>query len=280
MIWRRLHGPFVLSHGRSFKSPPAPTDPFEALERTEAFWRNWSDLCPQVGPWTDLVKRSLITLKALTYAQTGGIVAGCHNVSFRAWAARGTGTIDSAPAADATFTLLAFMHLGYYEEARAWRDWLIRAVAGSPDQGQIMYGVGGERWLPELIIPWLPGYENSSPVRIGNEASQQLQTDIFGEIADAMFQTLKAGMKPSERQHALRPGNFGAPGDSLARAGRRHLGSTRRTAALRPFKGDGLGSVRPRGARSRGSRRYRASQRHWHCDRQQNTRRSLTAWFR
>ena len=106
---------------------------------------------------------------------------------------------------DATFTLLAFMNLGYYEEAQAWRDWLIRAVAGSPSQVQIMYGVGGERWLPELIVPWLSGYENSSPVRIGNDASRQLQLDIFGEIADAMFQALKAGMAPSERAHALRP---------------------------------------------------------------------------
>src|SRR5258708_4259104 len=97
------------------------------------------------------------------------------------------------------------MNLGYYEEAQAWRDWLVRAVAGSPSQAQIMYGVGGERWLPELIVPWLPGYENSSPVRIGNDASRQLQLDIFGEIADAMFQALKAGMAPSERGHALRP---------------------------------------------------------------------------
>jgi GH15 family glucan-1,4-alpha-glucosidase len=87
---------------------------------------------------------------------------------------------------DATFTLLALMHLGYYDEARAYRDWLVRAVAGSPDQMQILYGVGGERWLPEFIIPWLSGYENSSPVRVGNSAFEQLQLDIFGEIADAM----------------------------------------------------------------------------------------------
>jgi GH15 family glucan-1,4-alpha-glucosidase len=97
------------------------------------------------------------------------------------------------------------MNLGYYEEARAWRDWLMRAVAGSPSQVQIMYGVGGERWLPELIVPWLRGYENSTPVRIGNDASQQLQLDVFGEIADAMLQTLKAGMPPPERGRALRP---------------------------------------------------------------------------
>ena len=105
---------------------------------------------------------------------------------------------------DATFTLLAFMHLGYYEEARAWRNWLFRAVAGSPDQVQILYGVGGERWLPELNVSWLPGYEKSS-VRIGNAADQQMQLDVFWEVADATFQTLKAGMEPPERARALRP---------------------------------------------------------------------------
>ena len=106
---------------------------------------------------------------------------------------------------DATFTLLALMSLGYHDEAQAWRDWLIRAVAGSPSQVQIMYGVGGERWLPELIVRWLPGYENSAPVRIGNDASKQLQLDVYGEIADAMFQALKAGIAPSERGQAVRP---------------------------------------------------------------------------
>jgi len=197
--------PFVLSHGPSFQSPPPAVDCSDALARTEAFWRQWSDRCPDVGPWTEAVKRSLITLKALTYAPTGGIVAaattslperlgGVRNWDYRYCWLR-----------DATFTLLAFMSLGYHEEARAWRDWLVRAVAGSPSQVQIMYGVGGERWLPELTIPWLPGYENSAPVRIGNDASRQLQLDVFGEIADAMFQALKAGMAPSERGQKVRP---------------------------------------------------------------------------
>ena len=106
---------------------------------------------------------------------------------------------------DATFTLMALMHLGYYEEARAWRDWLLRVIAGSPRQIQIMYGVGGERRLPEQILPWLPGYEKSAPVRIGNNASLQLQLDVYGEIVDAMFQALKAGMAPSEHGRAVRP---------------------------------------------------------------------------
>ena len=197
--------PFVLSHGPSFQDPPSAIDAFDALERTEAFWREWSDRCPAVEPWTESVKRSLITLKALTYAPTGGIVAavttslperlgGVRNWDYRYCWVR-----------DATFTLMALMQLGYYDEARAWRDWLLRAVAGSPSQVQIVYGVGGERWLPELTIPWLPGYENSSPVRIGNAAHQQLQLDIFGEMADAMFQARKGGLEPSERGRALRP---------------------------------------------------------------------------
>jgi GH15 family glucan-1,4-alpha-glucosidase len=197
--------PFVLCYGPSFEALPPAIDAFDALERTEASWREWSDRCPEVGPWTQAVKRSLITLKALTYAPTGGMVAaattslperlgGVRNWDYRYCWPR-----------DATFTLLAFMHLGYYEEARAWRDWLIRAVAGSPSQVQIMYGVGGERWLPELILDWLPGYEKSAPVRIGNDAFRQRQLDVFGEIADAMFQAFKGGMEPSARGLELRP---------------------------------------------------------------------------
>jgi GH15 family glucan-1,4-alpha-glucosidase len=144
-------------------------------------------------------------LKALTYAPTGGIVAaattslperlgGVRNWDYRYCWLR-----------DATFALLALVNLGYCEEATAWRDWLLRAIAGSPDQVQIMYGVAGERWLPEQNVPWLPGYEKSGPVRIGNGASEQLQIDVFGEVSDAIFQALKAGMPPSERRRALQP---------------------------------------------------------------------------
>jgi GH15 family glucan-1,4-alpha-glucosidase len=197
--------PFVLSHISALGAAPPAIEPLDALARAEAFWRNWSDRCPQVGPFSDAVKRSLLTLKALTYAPTGGIVAapttslperlgGVRNWDYRYCWVR-----------DATFTLLALMQLGYFEEAQAWRDWLIRAVAGRPEQMQIMYGVAGERWLPELIVPWLPGYEGSLPVRIGNTASEQLQLDIFGEISDAMFQALKGGMQVTDRVRALRP---------------------------------------------------------------------------
>jgi GH15 family glucan-1,4-alpha-glucosidase len=196
--------PFVLSYGSSSQKLPPAIDPFDALARTEAFWCRWSDRCSATGPWTEAVKRSLITLKALTYASTGGIVAaattslperpgGIRNWDYRYCWLR-----------DATFALLALMRLGYHEEARAWRDWFIRAVAGSPHQVQIMYGVGGERWLPELVVPWLGGYEKSAPVRIGNDASQQLQLDIHGEMADVIFHSLKDGMMPSQHVHQLR----------------------------------------------------------------------------
>jgi GH15 family glucan-1,4-alpha-glucosidase len=197
--------PFELCCGASFQDVRPAIDPFDALERTEKGWREWSDRCPDVGPWTAAVKRSLITLKALIYGPTGGMVAaattslperlgGVRNWDYRYCWLR-----------DATFTLLAFMNLGYYDEAERWQDWLIRAVAGSPDQMQIMYGVGGERWLPELVVPWLPGYEKSAPVRVGNAAHQQFQIDVFGEIADAMFQAHKAGLQAPERGLALRP---------------------------------------------------------------------------
>jgi GH15 family glucan-1,4-alpha-glucosidase len=196
---------FVLSYGASFQATPSAIDPFESLGRAEGFWREWSGRCPEVGPWTEVVKRSLITLKALTYAPTGGIVAaattslpeqlgGVRNWDYRYCWLR-----------DATFTILALLKLGYRDEARAWQDWFVRAIAGSPHQVQIMYGVGGERWLPELTLPWLKGYADSSPVRIGNAASDQTQIDVFGEIADAMFHAYKAGMEPLERGRALRP---------------------------------------------------------------------------
>jgi GH15 family glucan-1,4-alpha-glucosidase len=197
--------PFVLSYGPSFQDHPLEIDAFDALERTQAFWREWSDRCPEVGPWTEAVKRSLITLKGLTFAPTGGMVAapttslpelieGVRNWDYRYCWLR-----------DATFTLLALMYLGYYDEARAWRDWLVRAVAGSPEQVQIVYGVGGERWLPELTVPWLAGYEKSNPVRIGNAAYNQLQLDVLGEVADALFQAGKVGIGLTERGRALRP---------------------------------------------------------------------------
>ena len=195
--------PFVLSYHSSQLPPPQAVDPERALQETEAFWRAWSDRCAPAGRWTEAVKQSLMVLKGLTYAPTGGIVAapttslpeeagGVRNWDYRYCWLR-----------DATFTLLALGSAGYYEEAREWRDWLVRAVAGRPDQLQIMYGLGGERRLPEWEASWLSGFEGARPVRIGNAAAGQLQLDVYGEIADAMFQARLHGLPPVARWSAI-----------------------------------------------------------------------------
>jgi GH15 family glucan-1,4-alpha-glucosidase len=189
---------FILTYSRSHKPPPTTMDPSESLEATEKFWTEWSAKCRPAGEWSDAVRRSVITLKALTYQPTGGIVAapttslpeqigGERNWDYRYCWLR-----------DATLTLLGSMHAGYYEEAQAWREWLLRAVAGSPDQLQIMYGLGGERRLAEWTADWLPGYEKSGPVRIGNAAHTQLQLDVFGEIMDTYYQARRGGLVANE----------------------------------------------------------------------------------
>jgi GH15 family glucan-1,4-alpha-glucosidase len=187
--------PFVLTYAPSHLPLPEPVDPEEALRSTEAFWQSWAGACRSGGRHGEIVTRSLITLKALTYAPTGGIVAapttslperlgGARNWDYRFCWLR-----------DATLTLLALMNAGYYGESRAWRDWLLRAAAGSPAQIQIMYGIAGERWVAEREVPWLGGYENSKPVRIGNAAAEQLQIDVFGEVMDALHHARAAGLQ-------------------------------------------------------------------------------------
>jgi GH15 family glucan-1,4-alpha-glucosidase len=185
---------FVLTHCPSHLDAPTRVDPQVALAATERFWREWTGRCTTTGAWGEAVRRSLITLKALTYAPTGGIVAapttslperigGVRNWDYRFCWVR-----------DATLTLLALMDAGYYDEARHWREWLVRAVAGSPQQMQIMYGIAGERRLPEWEIAALPGYEGSTPVRVGNAAAGQLQLDVYGEVMDALYQACKGGL--------------------------------------------------------------------------------------
>ncbi|MDH0744894.1 glycoside hydrolase family 15 protein [Pseudomonas sp. GD03842] len=181
----------------------------QALQQTVAYWREFSDRCPEVGPWTDQVKRSLITLKAMTYAPTGGIVAAVTTSLPEQLGGERNWDYRFCWLRDATMTLLAFMNLGYYEEASAWRNWLLRSVAGNPDQVQIMYGLGGERRLPEYQLPWLSGYEQSRPVRVGNAAATQTQLDVYGEVADAMTQALKSGLprlpRSTEIQKVIMP---------------------------------------------------------------------------
>jgi GH15 family glucan-1,4-alpha-glucosidase len=190
--------PFVLSYGASHRPLPEECDVQECLAATEAFWRDWAQRNKIDGPHKEAVTRSLITLKALTYAPTGGMVAapttslpecvgGERNWDYRFCWLR-----------DATLTLLALMNAGYYDEAHKWRDWLLRAAAGTPQQIQIMYGLRGERRLTEWEVPWLPGYANSKPVRIGNAAHNQRQIDVFGEVMDALHQARAGGLGTNE----------------------------------------------------------------------------------
>ncbi|MFF1504410.1 glycoside hydrolase family 15 protein [Streptomyces sp. NPDC058316] len=191
---------FVLTWHPSHSPRPDLVDPFEALENTLSDWAEWSAQCKYRGPYREAVVRSLITLKALTFAPTGGIVAapttslpeeigGVRNWDYRYCWLR-----------DSTLTLGALISAGYLEEAAAWRDWLLRAVAGDPADLQIMYGLAGERRLPESELPWLSGYENSTPVRIGNAAVRQRQLDVYGEVIDSLRLAREAGL--DERPHA------------------------------------------------------------------------------
>ncbi|MDE5442645.1 glycoside hydrolase family 15 protein [Bradyrhizobium sp. CSA207] len=195
--------PFVLSYGPSHLPPPEPIDPEIALQETERFWKDWCSRSTHDGAYRDLVMRSLITLKALTFAPTGGIVAapttslpeklgGMRNWDYRFCWLR-----------DATFTLLALMNSGYTEEASAWHNWLLRAAAGSPSNMQIMYGIWGQRRLLEWEAGWLDGYEGARPVRVGNAAHAQLQLDVYGELIDAFHQSRMAKLKLDDETWAL-----------------------------------------------------------------------------
>ncbi|MFD4238524.1 glycoside hydrolase family 15 protein [Streptomyces sp. NPDC058542] len=185
---------FTISWQPSHHGPPALPDPEGSLEATELFWREWVDQCTYHGPYREAVVRSLITLKALTYAPTGGIVAAPTTSlpeeigGVRNWDYRYTWLRDAA------ITLSSLLRTGYREEARAWREWLLRAVAGDPENLQIMYGIAGERELGEAELDWLPGYENSGPVRVGNGAANQLQLDVYGEVTEALHLAHMTGL--------------------------------------------------------------------------------------
>lgn len=211
---------------------PEREDALASLARTEQWWRRWYRACSYQGRWAEAVRSSELTLKALTYAPTGAIVAaattslpeelgGVRNWDYRYCWLR-----------DATFTLYAFLVGGYVDEAAAFREWLINAVAGKPDQLQIMYGVAGERRLPELELPWLPGYEGSRPVRIGNAAHQQHQLDVYGEVMDALLLARRQGVPPSENAWRVQratmrfvEANWSEPDDGIweVRGGKRHF---------------------------------------------------------
>ena len=194
---------FAMSWSPSYHPPPGPLRAADALAQAETFWSDWSTRFKPVGEWSQAVMRSLLTLKALSHRETGGIVAagttslpekigGSRNWDYRFCWLR-----------DATFTLYALLGAGFVEEAEAWRGWLLRAVAGNPEDLQIMYGVAGERRLVESEVPWLPGYEKSSPVRIGNAAAGQVQLDVYGEVLDALYVARKAGLPFNAASWAL-----------------------------------------------------------------------------
>lgn len=195
---------FVLTYSLSHQPVPLPLSVETALAATEKYWKSWAGRCAVTGKWSNQIRRSLITLKALSFRPTGGIVAaattslpeqigGPRNWDYRFCWVR-----------DATFTLLAFMNAGYLEEAATWQGWLERAIAGSPDQLQTVYGVAGERRLDEWEIGWLPGYENSKPVRVGNAAALQLQIDIYGELAEAIALAFEGGLPAMDHRDELR----------------------------------------------------------------------------
>jgi GH15 family glucan-1,4-alpha-glucosidase len=214
--------PFVLTHEASHLPRPEPVDVPQAIADTDRFWTSWIGRCDYDGRWSDAVRRSLVTLKALTYAPTGGILAaattslpeqlgGPRNWDYRYCWLR-----------DSTFTLQALLGTGYVAEAKAWREWLLRAVAGDPADLQIMYALDGTRRLSEYTVDWLPGYQGASPVRVGNAAADQLQLDVWGEVLDSLHLSREAGIAATDAgwdlQRALLDfleGNWRQPDNSL-----------------------------------------------------------------
>jgi len=194
---------FDLCHFPSHRRPPAPIDPDQALDATLRAWRAWAATCRYEGPWRETVVRSLITLKALTYRPTGGIVAAVTSSVPEARGGARNWDYRFCWLRDATFTLLSLLHAGYREEAAAWRDWLLRAVAGDPGRLQPLYGVDGRHRLPEWEAPWLSGMAGARPVRFGNAAAAQAQLDVYGEVADALFQAERLGVPMSEPEREL-----------------------------------------------------------------------------
>ncbi|WP_328550591.1 glycoside hydrolase family 15 protein [Streptomyces sp. NBC_00366] len=223
---------FVLTWHPSYRQRPPQIDPYEVLRASVADWQAWASQCRYHGPHRDAVVRSLITLKALTYRPTGGIVAatttslpealgGVRNWDYRYCWLR-----------DSTFTLDALLTCGYHEEAEAWRDWLLRAVAGDPADLQIMYGLAGERRLPEFELPWLSGFAGSTPVRIGNGAVNQLQLDVYGEVMDSLSLSRSSGLSTKPHMWSIQAAlmqwlqsEWRQPDEGLweVRGGRRHF---------------------------------------------------------
>ena len=200
---------FVLTHAASHLPSPKPQNADAMLARTEADWTRWSARCTYHGEWRDAVQQSLITLKALSYLPTGGIVAAATTSLPEKLGGERNWDYRFCWLRDATFTLLALIHAGYRDEAQAWGAWLRRTVAGTPSQVQTLYGLAGERWIMEWEVPWLAGYQGSKPVRVGNAASTQLQLDVYGELLDAQYQEAHLGLVPPGQSWPLQTALIG-----------------------------------------------------------------------
>ncbi|HWA66557.1 MAG TPA: glycoside hydrolase family 15 protein [Mycobacteriales bacterium] len=214
--------PFVLTWQASHRHPPRAIDPEQALRDTESEWTAWVATCHYDGEWRDAVIRSLATLKALTYRPTGGIVAAATTSLPEAIGGERNWDYRYCWLRDATMTLQALLYAGCTDEAKAWREWLLRAVAGDAKDMQIMYGIAGERRLTEFTLPWLSGYEGSTPVRVGNEASGQFQLDVYGELLDALHLDRESGLTAHDDSWDLQrtildelEGRWAAPDQSL-----------------------------------------------------------------
>ncbi len=227
--------PFTLVWYPSHEEPPPPLDSYYAVHLTEAYWTEWATQCCYEGPYKDAVVRSLITLKALTYHPTGGIVAAATTSLPEALGGNRNWDYRYCWLRDATLTLESLMRGGYHTEALAWRDWLLRAVAGDVSKLQIMYGPGGERRLDEWEADWLPGYEGSTPVRIGNAASDQYQLDVYGEVMSALYSSARA--EGDAEPSLLGPAEAArrVPRKGLEGARRRHLGGARARGGTSPI---------------------------------------------
>ncbi len=199
MLRRGQHRSFVLTHVGAQEPPPPRINVQKAFNQTESFWRQWCSMNTYDGPWQDAVERSLITLKALTYRPTGGIVAAPTTSLPEYFGKDRNWDYRYCWLRDAAFTLESLLSVGYHEEARSWQKWLLQAVGSDARCLQIMYGMRGERHLPECELPWLQGYQGSQPVRMGNGASEQMQLDVYGEVADAIVSMKRAGLHLDDR---------------------------------------------------------------------------------
>ena len=235
----------MLSHGPASRGLPGAIDAEKALTATQSYWRDWiSRFDDNKTKWPSVVRRSLITLRAMIYKPSGGLVAAP------------TTSLPEAPGGDmnwdyrycwlrdATFTIGALLNAGFHQEAKDWRDWLLRAIAGSPERMRIMYRVDGSRHLSEWTVDTLPGYRYASPVRVGNAASTQHQIDVFGEVLDCLSLARKGGLPVSAQERGAQAKIVEHLERSLGHRRIRNLGIPRAVAALHLFKGDGLGRCR------------------------------------